>query len=85
MRWLDPSIIAIYIAVLAGHGIRFSRRQTSTERYFVARRGIPAWALGLSRLATLMGSFTFIAYPGFSLRGRSLDSAQRAARWHRRH
>ena len=64
MRWLDLSIIVVYMAALAGLGIRFSRRQTSTERYFVARRSIPAWAMGLSLLATLVSSVTFIAYPG---------------------
>src|SRR5271170_4109066 len=52
------------MAALAGLGIRFSKRQTSTERYFVAKRSIPAWAMGLSLLATLISSVTFIAYPG---------------------
>lgn len=64
MRWIDLTIIVVYMAVLAGLGIRFSRRQTSTEQYFVARRSIPAWAMGLSLLATLISSVTFIAYPG---------------------
>jgi SSS family solute:Na+ symporter len=64
VRWLDFAIIAVYMCVLAGIGVRFSRRQTSTERYFVAKRSIPAWAMGLSLLATLISSVTFIAYPG---------------------
>jgi len=64
VRWIDLTIIVVYMAVLAGLGIRFSRRQTSTEQYFVARRSIPAWAMGLSLLATLISSVTFIAYPG---------------------
>ena len=64
MRWLDPTIILIYMAVMAAVGLRFSRRQNSTEQYFVAKRSIPAWAMGLSLLATLISSVTFIAYPG---------------------
>jgi solute:Na+ symporter, SSS family len=64
VHWIDFGIIAVYMAVLAGLGIRFSRRQTSTERYYVAKRSIPAWAMGLSLLATLISSVTFIAYPG---------------------
>jgi solute:Na+ symporter, SSS family len=64
VHWIDLAIIAVYMAVLAGLGIRFSKRQTSTERYFVAKRSIPAWAMGLSLLATLISSVTFIAYPG---------------------
>src|SRR5215470_17371753 len=64
MRWLDLLVIAAYMATLVSFGIRFSRRQTSTDRYFVAKRSIPAWAMGLSLLATLISSVTFIAYPG---------------------
>jgi SSS family solute:Na+ symporter len=64
VRWIDVVIIAAYMAILCALGVRFSRRQTSTERYFVAKRSIPAWAMGLSLLATLISSVTFIAYPG---------------------
>src|SRR5215469_18162177 len=63
-RYLDFATIAVYMAALVYLGIRFSRRQTSTERYFVAKRSIPGWAMGLSLLATLISSVTFIAYPG---------------------
>src|SRR3954470_14507744 len=54
------------MAALLLIGLRFSRRQTSTDRYFVAKRSIPGWATGLSLLATLISSVTFIAYPGSS-------------------
>lgn len=64
VRWLDFVVIVVYMAALVSLGIRFSRRQTSTEQYFVAKRSIPAWAMGLSLLATLISSVTFIAYPG---------------------
>ena len=64
VRWLDLAVIAAYMATLVSLGIRFSRRQTSTERYFVAKRNIPGWAMGMSLLATLISSVTFIAYPG---------------------
>ena len=64
VRWLDLVVIVAYMVTLILVGVRFSRRQTSTERYFVAKRSIPAWAMGLSLLATLISSVTFIAYPG---------------------
>jgi SSS family solute:Na+ symporter len=57
------------MAVMVALGIWFSRRQTTTERYFVARRSIPAWAMGLSLLATMISSVTFIAYPGSAYAG----------------
>jgi SSS family solute:Na+ symporter len=64
IRWLDVAVIAIYMIALVSVGLRFSRRQTSTDRYFTAKRSVPAWAMGVSLLATLISSVTFIAYPG---------------------
>jgi SSS family solute:Na+ symporter len=57
------------MAVLVGIGVRFSRRQSSTEDYFVAGRSIPGWAMGLSLLATIITSVSFIAYPGSAFAG----------------
>src|SRR5436309_3235842 len=69
LRWIDFSILLAYMATLITIGLRFSRRQNSTERYFVAKRSIPSWAMGLSLLATLISSVTFIAYPGAAYSG----------------
>lgn len=68
-RWLDLIVMAAYMAALLFTGFWFSRRQTSTEHYFVAKRSIPGWAMGLSLLATLISSVTFIAYPGSAYAG----------------
>ncbi|MGA2326379.1 MAG: sodium:solute symporter [Bryobacteraceae bacterium] len=64
LRWLDLLVMLAYLSAMVAVGIHFSRRQTNTETYFVARRSIPSWAMGLSLLATLITSVTFIAYPG---------------------
>src|SRR6185295_18026969 len=64
VRWLDLSIMLVYLAAMVSVGVRFSRRQTSTEEYFVAKRSIPSWAMGFSIVATLITSVTFVAYPG---------------------
>jgi solute:Na+ symporter, SSS family len=64
LRWLDALIVAAYLLGLTLLGLRFSRRQTSTEHYYIAKRTIPSWAMGISILATLITSVTFIAYPG---------------------
>src|SRR5512139_4230437 len=66
LRWLDLAVVGVYLAAMAWMGLRFARRQTSTERYFVAQRSIPGWAMGVSLFATLISSVTFIAYPGSS-------------------
>ena len=65
-RIFDLVVVAIYLAGIAALGIWFSRRQTSTENYFVAKRSVPFWAMGMSMLATMISSVTFVAYPGSS-------------------
>jgi SSS family solute:Na+ symporter len=69
LRPLDLLVIAIYFIAVAGIGLWFSRRQNSTEAYFVARRSVPHWAMGLSVFATIISSITFIAYPGAAFKG----------------
>ena len=64
LRSLDLLVIAIYFVAVAAIGLKFARRQTTTETYFVAGRSIPHWAMGLSIFATIISSITFIAYPG---------------------
>jgi SSS family solute:Na+ symporter len=69
LRWLDLLVIALYMAGMMLMGLRFARRQTSTETYFVAKRSIPSWAMGISIYAALISSITFIAYPGSAFAG----------------
>jgi len=53
LRWPDLLIVIIYMASMVYMGLRFSRRQTSTETYFVAKRSIPSWAMGISLFAMI--------------------------------
>ncbi len=69
LRTLDLVVIAAYFMVVALIGVRASRRQKSTEAYFVAERRVPWWAMGLSMFATIISSITFIAYPGAAFLG----------------
>ncbi|ADV83591.1 sodium:solute symporter [Terriglobus saanensis] len=69
MRPLDLVVLGIYMAALVGIGLHFARRQTTTESYFTANRSIPGWAMGMSLLATIITSVTFIAYPGAAYAG----------------
>jgi SSS family solute:Na+ symporter len=64
VRWLDLAVICIYVLGLTAVGLRFSRRQTTTERYFTAKRSVPFWAVGFSFLTAMITSVTFIAFPG---------------------
>jgi solute:Na+ symporter, SSS family len=69
LRALDLVVIVVYLGAMVLIGLRFARRQTSTEAYFVARRSIPHWAMGVSIYAALISSITFIAYPGSAYSG----------------
>jgi SSS family solute:Na+ symporter len=69
LRWLDALVVVAYMSTMVAIGFRFAQRQTTTESYFVAKRSIPAWALGMSLLATIISAVTFIAYPGAGYAG----------------
>jgi SSS family solute:Na+ symporter len=68
-QWPNLAVILGYLGCLLGLCVYFSRRQTSTETYFVARRAVPGWAMGISLLATIITSVTFVAYPGAAYAG----------------
>jgi SSS family solute:Na+ symporter len=59
----DWIVLALYFGGTLALGAWFSRKNTSTEEYFLGGRSFPGWALGLSLLGTSMSSVTFIAYP----------------------
>ena len=69
IRWPDAITVVIYMTTVISIGLRFARRQTTTEAYFVAKRSVPSWALALSVLATIISAVTFIAYPGAAYAG----------------
>jgi solute:Na+ symporter, SSS family len=69
IRWFDVLVVFGYVCCLVGISVYLSRRQTTTEMYFVAKRSIPGWAAGLSLLATIISTMTFIAYPGAAYAG----------------
>lgn len=61
---IDYVIILVSVLVSLYIGFYFSKGQKSTQKYFVADGKIPSWAIGMSILATLISSVTFLAYPG---------------------
>ena len=50
--------------VVLAFGTSFARRQKGTKEYCKGSGRIPAWAIEVSILATLISSVTFLAYPG---------------------
>jgi len=64
LHFVDYVIIVLFLTISLYLGFRFSAKQTSTKSYFSANGKIPSWAIGMSILATLISSITFLAYPG---------------------
>jgi SSS family solute:Na+ symporter len=64
LHTIDYLIILLTFLVSLAVGLRFARRQKDTGRYFKASGSLPSWAIGMSILATLISSVTFLAYPG---------------------
>ena len=61
---IDYIIIGLSLIVPILISLRFSVKQTDTGNYFKAGGSLPAWVVGMSILATLISSITFLAYPG---------------------
>jgi SSS family solute:Na+ symporter len=62
LRWLDLGVVGAYLPALTSLGLGYARDQNTTERYFLARRAIPAGAIAMSLLATLTTTVAFLAY-----------------------
>lgn len=61
---IDWVIIVAIFAVTILVGLYFAKKQKDTGSYFKAGGKLPSWAIGMSILATLISSVTFLAYPG---------------------
>lgn len=64
MRTLDWIIVAAYLAYVIWDGIRMTKRSSTKEGYFLADRGLPWWAVGLSVMATQLSAITLVGTTG---------------------
>ncbi|MCB9206339.1 MAG: sodium:solute symporter [Ignavibacteriales bacterium] len=63
LHWLDITTLAIYMSSLIAMGFYFSKRNKSTEEYFVGGRSYNGFIIGLSMIGTSISSVTFLAFP----------------------
>tara|TARA_B100000809_G_scaffold251750_1_gene285625 strand:+ start:2514 stop:4019 length:1506 start_codon:yes stop_codon:yes gene_type:complete len=61
---IDTTIIVIYFAVIVGMGLFISRKQDSTEEYFLGRRNMNWLIVGISIQASLMSTISYLSVPG---------------------
>ncbi len=60
----DLLVIAVYLIAMIALGIYLSRRQDNDEEYFLAGRRMPWFAVGMSVIASLLSSLTYLSEPG---------------------
>ena len=63
LNWIDFLVMGGFFGFLAWMGYYFSKRNTSTEEYFLGGRSFPGWAIGISMVGTIISSITFLAFP----------------------
>lgn len=76
---LDYVVIAAYLAAMLTMGTVIAYRQRSTEDFFVGGRSLPAWAVGLSLIASLLSTITYLGFPGEMFRTGLTFLARQAA------
>jgi SSS family solute:Na+ symporter len=64
LEWIDFAGVGVYLLVTLGIVIWSSRRQSNTSEFFLGGRRMPWMAVGLSVLATLMSSISYMGVPG---------------------
>src|SRR5688500_604806 len=64
LRGLDYATIAAYMVGTFSIAWWFGRKQKNTEVFFVGGRSMPWFAVGLSILATLFSTLTYLGMPG---------------------
>jgi SSS family solute:Na+ symporter len=64
MHAIDWLIVTVYLVYVVVDGVRRARGTKEIEGYFLAHRGLPWWAVGLSVMATQLSAITMIGTTG---------------------
>ncbi len=64
MSVVDSCIVLVYLVVVFGIGLYFSRRQKTTEDYFLAGKNVPGWVVIFAVVGTMISSTSFIGHSG---------------------
>lgn len=64
LTWQDNTVIIVYLLGMIGLGVWLGRRERSDEEYFLAGRKMPWFAVGVSVIASILSSLTYLAEPG---------------------
>ena len=61
--FLNYTVLVIYFGILIWMGYYFSKRENTTEDYFLGGKRVPWWAAGISIFGTQLSAITFMAIP----------------------
>jgi Na+/proline symporter len=64
MTFLDWAVVAAYLTYVIWDGFRLTRHAGDAEGYFLAKRSLPWWAVGLSVMATQLSAITLVSATG---------------------
>ncbi len=64
LQWWDIISIVIYLLIIVGIGVFFTRGTKTTEGYLLGGRSIPWWAIGISYMMSLFSTLSLVATPG---------------------
>jgi SSS family transporter len=64
MHWFNWLIVAAYITWIVWDGLRRAKGLDEIEGYFLARRSLPWWVVGLSVMATQLSAITLVGTTG---------------------
>ena len=64
LQTLDWVMIGLYAAVIIGIGWAYSRKQTSTEEYFLCSRNMGSFIIGISLTASILSTISYLSKPG---------------------
>lgn len=60
----DGVVVGLYLAAMLTMGFIIARRNASTDDFFVGGRNLPSWAVGISLIASLLSTITYLGMPG---------------------
>jgi SSS family solute:Na+ symporter len=61
---VDGIVVGLYLAAMLAMGFVIARRNASTDDFFVGGRNLPSWAVGISLIASLLSTITYLGMPG---------------------
>ncbi len=61
---VDGVVVGLYLAAMLAMGFVIARRNASTDDFFVGGRNLPSWAVGISLIASLLSTITYLGMPG---------------------